>query len=118
MSSEGCHRLPYIGNGLGFPRSVDLESRSVTTKKAISTDYNRYPVMSRPGGRHCAASCILSCTPSLEVVTGVVISGSSGSTCRLGGRLVGQIHLSGTSVTLVGQSVGPLGTHVSQVVCI
>jgi hypothetical protein len=97
---------------------VDLESRPVTTKKAIPMNYNRYPVMSGPGGRHCAASCILSCTPSLEGVTGVVISGSSGSTCRSAGRLVGQIHLSGTSVTLVGQSVGPLGTHVSQVVCI
>ena len=45
-SSEGRPRPSYIARWTRVTRSVDPESRSVTTWKAISTDYKQYPVIS------------------------------------------------------------------------
>jgi hypothetical protein len=43
MSRKGAIGRLILPDVLGFLRSVDLESWSVTTGKAISMDYNRYP---------------------------------------------------------------------------
>lgn len=79
-------RLILTG-ALGFPRSVNLQSVSVTSSKASSMDCNGYPVISRLLGIVAPPSSVLSCMPSLEKISGLVdkvfwahmqVDGSSG----------------------------------------
>jgi hypothetical protein len=90
-----------LASGLGFPRSLDLESGSVTIWKPIFRDYNGYPMISRLVGVVVPPADVLSCTQVLRRSLVLRIR-SLWPTCRTVGHLVGRAHLLGTSGTLAG----------------